>query len=87
MRLVKLNAADWPYLVAGGIAACIAGCAGPMFAVIYSSMMKVHTSNIISSAHCRVCASASVCVRARACERVLKYVLIVFANNKTHSVC
>ncbi|KAI0233433.1 ATP-dependent translocase ABCB1 [Lamellibrachia satsuma] len=70
VRLVKLNAADWPYLVAGGIAAVIAGCAGPMFAVIYSSMMKEQT-NATSDA-LRTSTYSRVIDRIRIQERMLQ---------------
>ncbi|KAI0217659.1 ATP-dependent translocase ABCB1 [Lamellibrachia satsuma] len=40
VRLMMLNAADWPYLVTGCIAAFLVGGARPMLAVVYSMMMK-----------------------------------------------
>ena len=40
LRLLKLNAAEWPYLVIGCITSFVAGSIPPMFALIYGAMMK-----------------------------------------------
>ena len=79
-----LNAADWPYFVAGCIAAFLVGGASPMIAVIYSIMMMVRTTNITPSAHCSVrayaCACACACTllaRARAYARAVGVCLLL----------
>ncbi|KAK2159079.1 hypothetical protein NP493_1733g00033 [Ridgeia piscesae] len=41
LRLLKLNAAEWPYLVIGCITSFVAGSIPPMFALVYGAMVKV----------------------------------------------
>lgn len=40
-RILKLNAAEWKYLVAGGISAIIVGASLPIFAVLFAEFYGV----------------------------------------------
>ncbi|KAK2180310.1 hypothetical protein NP493_451g02026 [Ridgeia piscesae] len=41
LRLMKLSAAEWPYLTVGCIAACLAGSVSPLFAFIVGDVMQM----------------------------------------------
>ena len=40
---MKLNASEWPYIAIGCFAACGSGSVAPLFAFVYSDVMKVCT--------------------------------------------
>ncbi|XP_002969904.2 ABC transporter B family member 19 [Selaginella moellendorffii] len=41
-RLLKLNAAEWPFLLLGSAAAVVAGLVNPVFAMIISSVLSIY---------------------------------------------
>lgn len=41
-RLVKLNAAEWPYAVLGSVGSVLAGVINPIFALIISELLRVY---------------------------------------------
>jgi len=44
MRLMRMNAAEWPFIVIGCIAALIQGASQPIYAVLFGAMIGVSSS-------------------------------------------